>query len=38
MRTTSFRNTINDPVFLERGLGVVLWATLIVVLVNGSLI
>ncbi|MFT5735358.1 MAG: hypothetical protein ACJA2W_000312 [Planctomycetota bacterium] len=36
MRTTTIRSILNDPVFLQRGLGVLLWSALILVLLTGS--
>ena len=36
MKPTTLRGIINDPIFLQRGLGVVLWSALILVLITNS--
>ncbi|QDV05342.1 hypothetical protein Poly30_08390 [Planctomycetes bacterium Poly30] len=36
MRSSTIRNILNDPVVLQRGLGVVLWAALILVLLTNA--
>ncbi len=38
MRPSTIRSILNDPVFLQRGLGVLLWTALLLVLWNGSVV